>query len=171
MKYDDPIQGKVVRLEELCLKGCGLDANSLRALIVVIQLAGDDLRDLDLSYNAINIVTEEEVEIWEVFLTSFKKCCVLRRLDLSGNALGHKAFEVLARVYATEDAVDLVLSAEDEESWLGEPQSPTLAVARLESRLRKTSISGDSPGGSPRSPEGSKRGSSRHGRHRFCHAF
>ena len=100
--------GKVVRLEELCLRGNKLDAKSLPALGKVVELAAGDLRDLDLSDNVLTITTYEEVAAWEDFLTSFSECCVLRRIDLTGNALGPKAFEVLARVYGKEPPIDVV---------------------------------------------------------------
>lgn len=166
MKYDDPVQGKVVRLEELYLKGCGLNAISLQALAVVIQVACDDLRDLDLSCNAITIETDEEVATWQDFLMSFKNCCVLRRLDLSGNVLGDRAFEILTRVYANEDAVDP--STDFEEDWIEESQTPIAAVAGLESRLRKTSISRAFSGSQP---ESSTRRASGHGRCHFLTYF
>lgn len=99
--------GKVVRLEELCLRDNGLDASCLRSLGKVVSLAADDLRDLDLSNNLITISTDDEAAAWQTFLTSFSKCHVLRRIDLSGNALGPRAFELLARLYGNESPVDL----------------------------------------------------------------
>ena len=111
LKYDGD-QGRVVRLEELCLTNNRLSATSLQALSPIIKLASNDLRDLDLSDNSITINTEAEVAIWEEFLTSFRSCYVLRRMDLSRNALGPRAFEVMTRVYAKQEAVDLVLPAD-----------------------------------------------------------
>lgn len=100
--------GRVVILEELGLKGNQLTAGSLWALSRVVTLSAHDLKDLDLSDNLISIVTAEEVAAWENFLESFSGCCVLRRIDLSGNPLGPRAFEILARVYGNEEPVDLL---------------------------------------------------------------
>ena len=105
--YDDE-HGKVVVLEELGLKGNQLTARSLWALSRVVALAAHDLRDLDLSDNSISIVTTEEAAAWKVFLESFSRCCVLRRVDLSGNPLGPQAYEILARVYGKEEPFDLL---------------------------------------------------------------
>lgn len=108
--------GKTVRLEELCLRDCQIDCRSLLHLALIISLAAYDLRDLDLSENQIKVTTHEEVAAWGAFLNAFSNCCVLRRIDLSGNLLGPRAFEVLARVYANDDPVDLVPSDSVEES-------------------------------------------------------
>ena len=96
-------------LEELCLKANRLTVTSLQRLAPIIKLIAHNLRDLDLSDNMISINDPDDVIPWETFLKSLSSCCVLRRLDLSGNELGTKAFEVLARVYAREEPVDLVL--------------------------------------------------------------
>lgn len=109
IKYEDD-HGKIARLEELCLRDSQLDTRSLPHLARIISLAAHDLRDLDLSENLITITTDDEVAAWEDFLNSFSNCCVLRRIDLSGNALGSRAFEVLARVYGKEDPVDFALT-------------------------------------------------------------
>ncbi|MCJ1472197.1 hypothetical protein MMC13_000844 [Lambiella insularis] len=108
MAYDGE-HGRVVKLEEVCVKENELTAMSLRALARVVALAAADLMDLDLADNSISIITNDEADAWEAFLESFSECFVLRRLDLSGNALGPRAFEILARVYgrsnSTNDAV------------------------------------------------------------------
>ena len=106
MSYEDD-NGRVVRLEELCLRDSKLEIRSLPHLSRIISLAAHDLRDLDLSENMITVATDDEVRLWENFLTSFSDCCVLRRINLSGNALGYRAFEVLARVYGRQTSVDL----------------------------------------------------------------
>lgn len=105
----------MVLLEELCLKDNGLTVASLSGLTSVMDLVRNDLKDLDLSDNAISVNDPDDVIPWEGFLQSLSKCCVLRRLDLSGNQLGTKAFEVLARVYAKEGPIDLVLPEELED--------------------------------------------------------
>ena len=99
LTYNDE-HGRVVQLEEVCLRGNELTALSLRPLAKVIALASKDLRDLDISENLIRIATNEDAAAWEEFLEAFTECCVLRRIDFSGNALGPKAFEILARVYS-----------------------------------------------------------------------
>ncbi|KAL8667072.1 MAG: hypothetical protein Q9202_000994 [Teloschistes flavicans] len=111
LEYDGGT-GKVLELEELCLKANGLDATCLPALARIVTLAAHDLRDLDLSDNHFSITSPEDAAAWELFLRSFAKCCMLRRVDLSGSPLGPKAFEVLARVYSREPGIELL--SEDE---------------------------------------------------------
>jgi len=105
IQYHDE-HGQVVKLEEVCLKGNELTASSLKPLAKVVALAADDLRDLDLSENRISITTSDDAAAWEEFLEAFSSCCVLRRIDFSGNNLGSKAFEVLAKVYGQEKSLD-----------------------------------------------------------------
>ena len=80
--------GRVVRLEELCLRDNKLDAKCLVDLGQVLRRASDDLRDLDLSSNSIRIITDDDAAAFEYFLRSFAECYVLRRVDFSGNPLG-----------------------------------------------------------------------------------
>ena len=141
LKFDGD-QGRVVRLEELCLTNNRLSATSLQALSPIIKLASNDLRDLDLSENNITINTEAEVAIWEDFLMSFSHCCVLRRMDFSRNALGPRAFEVMTRVYAKQEAVDLVLPADLEQVQSNERRT-SMEIAGLGRRLRKLSVVSD----------------------------
>lgn len=138
LSYDGD-QGRVVRLEELCLTNNRLSATSLQNLSSIIRLASYDLRDLDLSGNNITIDTETEVAIWEEFLTSFKNCCLLRRIDFSGNTLGPRAFEVMTRVYAKQEAVDLALPADFEQIRSKQRRTSTDS-AGLGRRMRKTSL-------------------------------
>lgn len=105
IQYDGE-QGKVAFIEELCLQDNGITVKSLKMLAPVLQLLSFDLRDLDLSNNAIKVKSTEDVRMWEEFLASLASCCVLRRLDLSGNALGPKAFEILAKAFAREEYPD-----------------------------------------------------------------
>ena len=102
---------KVVVLEELCLRGNQLSATSLKDLAEIVELAAGDLRDLDLSENDLVIENEADVQAWERFLSSFARCYVLRRLDLSGNSLGAKGFEVLAKMYGREAPLELSLNS------------------------------------------------------------
>ena len=106
--------GNVVRLEELCLRDNRLTPTSLNSLSHIVQLAHDVLRDLDLSQNEICIKTPDDIAAWYRFLRSFSGCCVLRRVDLSGNHLGTKAFEILTKVYSREQPIH---------EWLGENQA------------------------------------------------
>ena len=109
MTYDGE-HGKVVRLEEVCLKENKLTAKCLRSLAGVVALAAEDLRDLDLSENSICIITDQQAADWEEFLESFSRCYALRRIDLGGNALGRRAFEILARVYGKSEPIDDLLA-------------------------------------------------------------
>lgn len=96
-----------VHLDELNLGGNAITVHGLIHLQQIIKLAADDLKDLDLSSNRISISTDEDAAAWEMFLGSFRGCTTLRRLDLSGNPLGPRAFEILLRVYAHQPAVDV----------------------------------------------------------------
>jgi hypothetical protein len=98
----------VMRLEELSLRGCNITAASLLQLANVVSLARYDLRDLDLSFNDIQIKTERDIYAWQRFLDAFKDCYVLSRVDFSGNQLDQKAFEVFAKVYLQSDALDFL---------------------------------------------------------------
>lgn len=106
-------QGQVVRLEELSLSDSKLDARCLRMLGRIVASASENLRDLDLSRNDIKITTDTEAAAWELFLSSFSNCCRLRKIDLSGNNLGYRAFEILTRVYSRETTVEVALLSDD----------------------------------------------------------
>lgn len=106
-------QGKVVRLEELSLSDSKLDARCLPMLGRIVASASENLRDLDLSRNDIKITTDTEAAAWELFLSSFSNCCRLRRIDLSGNSLDYRAFEILTRVYSRETTVEAALLSDD----------------------------------------------------------
>ena len=98
ISYSDD-NGRIAKLEELCLKGNQLTTRSLGLLAQVIRRSNQDIRDLDISDNLVVVSTRQDADNWETFLAAFDSCCVLRRIDLSSNALGSKAFEILARVY------------------------------------------------------------------------
>ena len=132
--------GRLVKLEELCLRDNKLDIFSLPSLGHVITLSAQDLRDLDLSNNLIEVNTDEEAQVFENFLRCFADCCVLRRLDISGNALGPKAFEVLTRVYGQEEPVDIVaIESECENRNENERNHPDT----LGRRVKNLSVSSD----------------------------
>ena len=135
----DGDQGGVARLEELCLRSNRLTVASLQALTPVIEVSCSDLRDLDLSENHIAISSDADVVIWEDFLTSFRKCCVLRRMDLSGNALGDRAYEVMVRVYAKEEPLDFVLPP-DLEGAHHKEQSSTTEIGGVTKKTKKLSL-------------------------------
>lgn len=143
ISYDGD-QGRVARLEELCLRSNRLTIASLQALTPVIEVSCSDLRDLDLSENQIAISSDADVAIWEDFLTSFRKCCVLRRIDLSGNALGDRAFEVMVRVYAKEEPLNFVLPSDLEEAH-HEEQSSTTEAGGVTRKTKNLSL-GSNPG-------------------------
>ena len=137
-------QGRCTRLEELCLKDNNLGLRSLRLLTPMIRLACRDLRDLDLSYNRIHIDTKEEVASWEDFLSSVDQCCLLRRLDLSGNDLGHRAFEVLLRVYSRNAPLDIMIPSSLTQGRDSSPVSPNTEHTDL--ALRKLSLTSEHEG-------------------------
>lgn len=132
-------QGKVVRLEELCLSGNQLDSTCLLPLASIVSLAANDLKDLDLSGNAIRIATDNEVSAWKVFLESFSECCCLRRIDLNGNELSPRAYEVLTRVYAKEKGFDPLLLPESD------TRSICPDIASSQAPIRKMSLASDIP--------------------------
>ena len=141
--------GNVVRLEELCLRDTKLDARCLRSLGKVIKLVAGDLRDLDLSDNLFTITTPEEVTAWEEFLLAFSECCVLRRLDLSGNVLGPRAFEILAKVYGREPAIDIVSLEEvdiDRQRDVSVPENTSSDRISLEQGTKALSVVEESGG-------------------------
>ena len=99
-------------MQELHLKGNCLTVNALVELAKVIHLSSRDLKELDISNNEISIRTISDAHKWKFFLHSFAQCCVLKKIDFSGNALGTRGIEVLARVYIRSEldfveAVDL----------------------------------------------------------------
>lgn len=83
-----------------------LTTRSLARLAPVICASKFNLQTLDLSHNSFQVTTAQEAHDWEIFLSSFRNCMTLRRLDLSDNpSLGPWAFEILARVYSREPLV------------------------------------------------------------------
>jgi hypothetical protein len=92
----------IIKVEEMCFRGNNLTAKSLQSIAAVVNRSSADLKDLDISNNKISIDTDKDAEAWEMFLSSFRDCFMLRRLDMSGNALGHKGFEILTKVYTRE---------------------------------------------------------------------
>jgi len=141
--------GRVVKLEELCLRDNRLDISSLPALGQVVRYAAKDLRDLDVSSNLISVSTDSEAQVFEDFLRCFGECCVLRRLDLSGNKLNPKAFEILTKVYGQEEPVDPVSLAnlcQDLEN--DEPKGCSINAdsPSVEKRLKNLSVSSDLDG-------------------------
>ncbi|KAL7275990.1 hypothetical protein RUND412_001021 [Rhizina undulata] len=96
-----------VKLDELNLAENKLTLDGLKSLGVVIRLSKNDLKDLDLSCNCIEIVTEEKAEAWEAFLECFRNVCSLRRLDISQNPIGDRGIEILLKVYAREPPIIL----------------------------------------------------------------
>jgi len=138
--------GEVVKLEELCLRDNRLDISSLPALGQVVKHAAKDLRDLDVSSNLISVSTDSEAQVFENFLRCFAECCVLRRLDLSGNKLNPKAFEILTKVYGQEEPVDpvsLASSCQDLENDESRGYSINADSAWVEKRLNNLRVASD----------------------------
>lgn len=81
----------------------------------MIHLSSRDLKELDISNNEISIVTVSDTQKWKYFLHSFGQCCVLKKIDFSGNSLGTRGIEILARVYIRSelDFVEVVGEEED----------------------------------------------------------
>lgn len=158
IQHDDH-HGKVVKLEEVWLKGNELTALSLKPLAKVVALAAEDLRDADLSDNRISITTSDDAAAWEEFLEAFSSCCVLRRIDFSGNNLGSKAFEVLARVYGREkpfNTQDLVAIGPSQP--LPSSKSPAESPSSFQSSTRKCSLTSNSKGCVEPTSEAARRG-------------
>ncbi|GKZ80726.1 hypothetical protein AnigIFM56816_004953 [Aspergillus niger] len=128
IKYKHAGHSKSIALvTELHLQGNQLTVESLAKLAEVVTLSEGDLRELDLSKNQLHIETAQDVEKWEAFLKAFKHCCLLKKLDLSGNPLGCLGLEHFARVYLKSDldwlpsdAKDIYGSDIEEESGLVE---------------------------------------------------
>ncbi|KAG9947802.1 hypothetical protein KCU85_g5518, partial [Aureobasidium melanogenum] len=94
-------------LVDLNLTNNDLTTRSLARLAPLIQASCYTLQTLDLSHNNFQVSTDAQAEEWQLFLQSFRNCMTLRRLDLGDNPdLGSRAFEILARVYSREPAVD-----------------------------------------------------------------
>ncbi|KAL8655598.1 MAG: hypothetical protein Q9226_002981 [Calogaya cf. arnoldii] len=135
--------GRVVQLEELCLKANKLNTACLPALAQIIRHASHELRDLDISDNAFTITTTHDADAWEDFLESFADCCVLRRIDLSGSPLPSKVFEILARVYSREPAIESLLYAETEDVLLSHTPNRRLTLGEnvtLDQQTRNLSL-------------------------------
>ncbi|KAL4798556.1 hypothetical protein BDV19DRAFT_396479 [Aspergillus venezuelensis] len=102
----------LAKVTEFHLSGNNLTTFSLAQLGTVIANNPGDLRELDLSNNEIRVESPEEKRIWKEFLDSFKNCYMLQKLDISGNPLGVKGLEILARVYVKSDLDYLDADAE-----------------------------------------------------------
>ncbi|KAI6874499.1 hypothetical protein KC323_g677 [Hortaea werneckii] len=93
-------------LEDLNLSENGITVASLARLAPIIELAKHDLKTLVLFDNNFAVTTDVEAEQWELFLTSFRGCLKLRRLDLGDNpSLGRRAIEIFARIHINEPVV------------------------------------------------------------------
>ena len=108
---------RVFILEEVSLKGNNFGPKGVAAFASVIRASSSEIRSLDLSDNIIEITNSQDALAWETFLRSFGQCTALHRLDLSGNKLGRKGFELLLKVYAFEDG--LVEYGETNKAQLG----------------------------------------------------
>lgn len=96
-----------VALEGLNLRDNKLTTRAMATLAPVIDLAQNELKTVVLSDNNITVTSDEEAKQWETFLTAFRSCKTLRRLDLSGNLeLGARALEIFCKVHCNEPAID-----------------------------------------------------------------
>lgn len=91
-------------LKDLNLAKNGMTTTSLRLLAPVIDMARHTLKSLNLSYNKIEVETEQQMLDWQCFLTAFENCTAFLWLDLTGNTkLGAKALEILAKLHVRTD--------------------------------------------------------------------
>lgn len=96
-----------VTLEGINLRDNQLTTKALATLAPVIDLAQNELKTIVLSDNNITITSDTQAKEWEIFLTAFRSCKTLRRLDLSGNSdLGSRALEIFCKVHCNEPAID-----------------------------------------------------------------
>jgi len=104
------------KLTELHLSGNQLTLLSLEKLGEVVELSAGDLRELDISRNAIDIRNDDGKgkRVWLGFLNAFAGCYVLKKLDLGMNRLGLVGLELLSRVYMRSD-LDFFEEEDEEE--------------------------------------------------------
>ncbi|KAI5841549.1 hypothetical protein DFP73DRAFT_633327 [Morchella snyderi] len=148
------------KLDELNLSENKITLIGLSHLTRVVKLAAKDLKDLDLSRNIIQILTEEDEEIWENFLMGFRDVCTLRRLDLSENPLGDKGMEIFLSVYVRESpillprAVKPVLAESSDEEYYPdfEADSDTDTIFSSEPQPLHSYLSHENFSESPPSP-------------------
>ncbi|KAJ5823569.1 hypothetical protein N7447_005909 [Penicillium robsamsonii] len=100
---DDKHPEGFVRLFELQLSGNCLTLKSLPKLGRAIRLSSGDLSNLDISQNCIEVRTSGQKLAWKYFLTSFKECYMLKKVNFSGNPLGTPGVEILARIYTRSE--------------------------------------------------------------------
>lgn len=99
--------GHEIMLLELNLSNTKISTTSLSVLSTIIDLSANRLKDMDLSDNLIAIDTKEDERAWEIFLQSFRRCTVMKRLVLSQNDLSNPvAFEIFARVYSQHPRIE-----------------------------------------------------------------
>jgi Leucine Rich repeat len=67
-----------------------------------VQASVRTLQKLELTNNNWELTSPESLHEWELFLSSFKDCQKLRKVDFSHNKLGDKGIETLVRVYTRD---------------------------------------------------------------------
>ncbi|QKX63349.1 uncharacterized protein TRUGW13939_10519, partial [Talaromyces rugulosus] len=148
-KYPDGI----AKLTGLNLQGNKLTVSCLRELGELIRLSAQDLRELNLSNNQITIKdynSRVEAQEWELFLTSFSQCCVLKKVDFSDNSIGDTGMDIFARVYIQSelDFVNTYTSSSEDEGRDETPMSSASVSGPSDSRQssshrRKSSLAKD----------------------------
>ena len=114
IKYrDEEHVAGLARVVEFHVSGNELTVQSLPKLGEVVALSKGDLHELDVSNNSIKVETPEQKQMWFDFLSSFKDCYMLKKLDLGANPLGHAGMEILAQVYIKSELDFLEAEAED----------------------------------------------------------
>src|SRR5271170_4124865 len=109
-----------VKLDELYLSSCSLPTTALRHLAAIVAASSETLQRVDLQGNGWDLSTEGALRDWETFLTSFRNCVKMRKLDFSDNRLGDKGIETLLRVY-TREMADVDNEEDEVEEMFGEP--------------------------------------------------
>ncbi|KAF7594334.1 hypothetical protein BBP40_009569 [Aspergillus hancockii] len=134
------IKEKFTKVTEFHIQGNELTVDSLPKLGEIIALSTGDLRELDISNNAISVNTEHK-STWDKFLNSFKNCYMLKKLDLGGNPIGSVGIENLARVYIKsdldfleDDADAIIKSKKDEETLIEETASLKIMTGKENER-------------------------------------
>jgi Leucine Rich repeat len=106
MKLEVDQMSNAIGFRRIILSDADLGAYSLNPISLMLRHHGRHLVELDLSHNHITITNDVEAHDFEQFLSEFRKLPHVRRLNLSGNRLGQRAFEILTRVYLREDRLE-----------------------------------------------------------------
>ena len=119
------------QLQILQLQGNALTTHALALLAPCIEAASDTLEELDLSNNATRIDTPQQKHEWKLFLHSFARCPLLRRLDLSNNDFSNfQAFEIFSDVYIRQFDANMACWDRDSDENVAGASEATVALVR-----------------------------------------